>query len=232
MKKSGCLICGKDLIYKDENIKIKCEICNKEHLTKVACEDNHYICDRCHSKKGIDNVLNFLIASDSKNPIYLIDNLMKDPFIYMHGPEHHIMVGASLLTAFYNSGGEIDLEESLEEMKDRGKNYPGGSCGFWGSCGAAVSVGMFLSIITNSNPLSKESWGLINKGTGKCLQEIGELGGPRCCKRNSFTSILEGAKYTEENFRIKMEIPSEINCEYYFMNSECQGKKCPYFPKR
>lgn len=28
---------------------------------------------------------------------------------HMHGPEHHIMVGAALLTAYKNAGGDIDL---------------------------------------------------------------------------------------------------------------------------
>ena len=35
-------------------------------------------------------------------------------------------------------------------MKERGGSYPGGSCGFWGCCGAAASVGMCMSILTKS----------------------------------------------------------------------------------
>ena len=37
-----------------------------------------------------------------------------------------------MLTAYKNAGGDIDLEEALQEMHERGKQYPGGSCGFWG----------------------------------------------------------------------------------------------------
>ena len=65
-------------------------------------------------------------------------------------------VEAALLTAYKNAGGELDLEKALTEMQNRGKQVPGGICGFWGSCGAAVSTGIFLSIITGSTPLSQE----------------------------------------------------------------------------
>ena len=41
------------------------------------------------------------------------------------------MVGMALLTAYKNSGGEIDLKKALTEMNSRGKAVPGGACGFW-----------------------------------------------------------------------------------------------------
>lgn len=66
------------------------------------------------------------------------------------------MVGAALLTAFKNAGGEIDLRAALAEMVSRGKSVPGGACGFWGACGAGVSTGMFVSIISGSTPLTVE----------------------------------------------------------------------------
>ncbi len=57
---------------------------------------------------------------------------MAMPFCHMHGPEHHVMVGSALLTAYKNAGGEIDLSAALLEMQKRGKCVPGGACGFWG----------------------------------------------------------------------------------------------------
>lgn len=62
----------------------------------------------------------------------------------MHGPEHHVRVGAALLTAWHNGGGQIDFPAALEEMKKRGSQIPGGICGLWGTCGAAVSAGIFF----------------------------------------------------------------------------------------
>ena len=73
--------------------------------------------------------------SGSRDPIAILQTLMNDPFIYMHGPEHHVLVGAALLTAYANSGGQVELAAALEEMKARGSSYPGGACGLWGCCG-------------------------------------------------------------------------------------------------
>ena len=48
----------------------------------------------------------------SRNPLEIFRNLAKQDFVRIHGPEHHILDGAALLTAFYNAQGEMDLEVS------------------------------------------------------------------------------------------------------------------------
>jgi hypothetical protein len=48
----------------------------------------------------------------------------------MVGPEHHVMVGAALLTAYKNAEGQIDLPAALTEMMNRSKSVSGGACGF------------------------------------------------------------------------------------------------------
>ena len=79
---------------------------------------------------------------------------MAQPAVHMHGPEHHILVGSAIISTFHNCGGDVDLNAALDEMKNRGEQAPGGICGFWGCCGAAVSCGMAISIITGATPLS------------------------------------------------------------------------------
>jgi hypothetical protein len=111
---------------------------------------------------GIDTIIGLCLNSESDDPIEIIRMMMEQPFCHMHGPEHHVMVGSALLTAYKNAGGEVDLKEALMEMQTRGKSVPGGACGFWGACGAGISTGMFVSIITKASPLSGESWGLIH----------------------------------------------------------------------
>ncbi len=131
------------------------------------------------------------------------------------------------MTAYKNSGGEIDLQSSLIEIMNRGKNVPGGACGFCGACGAGISSGMFISIISKSTPLKNETYALSNKMTSKSLGNIGEIGGPRCCKRNSFLSILTAIDFVDEHFGIKME-KSPIRCHYSAQNNQCIGKRCPF----
>jgi len=77
----------------------------------------------------------------------------------MHGPEHHILVGSSLLTAYKNAGGEI--------------------------------------------------------------------GGPRCCKRNSYAAITEAVAFAGEHLGVRMEL-GDIRCSHSGDNNQCIGKRCPY----
>ena len=144
----------------------------------------------------------------------------------MHGPEHHVMVGSALLTAYKNAGGDIDLNAALVEMMNRGRNVPGGACGFWGACGAGISTGMFVSIITKASPLTQESWGLSNSMTSKALGEIGKIGGPRCCKRDSYLAILSAIDFVKEHFDVEME-KNKVVCIHSDINNQCIGSRCP-----
>ena len=145
----------------------------------------------------------------------------------MHGPEHHVMVGSALLTAYKNVGGDIDLVKALSEMQARGRKVPGGACGFWGACGAGVSAGMFVSIVTGSTPLANEAWGLSNKMTSSALGAIGEVGGPRCCKRDSYISIIKAVEFSKEHLGVEMEL-GDIKCVHSKQNNQCIGKRCPF----
>lgn len=86
---------------------------------------------------------------------------------------------------------------------------------------------MFVSIISGSTPLSTESWGLANKMTSKALDAIGSIGGPRCCKRDSYLSILVAIEYVKEHFGIEMD-SSDIQCSHYKQNNQCIGNRCPF----
>lgn len=184
-KSEECLICKEPLVYLNEAINMKCYICGREELSTAKCKSGHFVCDKCHGS-GVPLIKEICINSNSKNPIEITEEIMSKSFIHMHGPEHHVLVGSALLTAYKNSGGNIDLRKSLEEMEKRGSQVPGGTCGFWGACGASISLGIFISIITGATPLTNNPWKLSNLATSKALTKVSEIGGPRCCKRNSF----------------------------------------------
>ena len=211
--KEECLICKAPLEYLETDILMECEIC-------------HYVCSECHTQ-GLDSIIGSCMNETSKDPVDIIEKMMSMPFCHMHGPEHHVMVGAALLTAYRNAGGEIDLKKALVEMMNRGKRVPGGACGFWGACGAGISTGMFVSIISSSTPLSVEPFALSHKMTAKSLSAIGEIGGPRCCKRDSYLSILSAIDFVVEHFDIQMDKP-EIICQHASQNNQCIGKRCPF----
>lgn len=208
------------------DILMECEICHKKETSKTRCVNGHYVCNDCHTQ-GLDTIVGLCMEEKSRNPIDIIEKMMAMPFCHMHGPEHHVMVGSALLTAYKNAGGNIDLHSALIEMLNRGKSVPGGACGFWGACGAGISSGMFISIISKSTPLENEPFALSHKMTAKSLEQIGEIGGPRCCKRDSFLSILAAVDFVKEHFDIEMEKPNVV-CHYSAQNNQCIGKRCPF----
>lgn len=167
------------------------------------------------------------LSEDSRDPIVVLRKLMALPFVPVNGPVHHVLVGAALLTAFHNAGGEIDLADALDEIRARGDQVPGRVCGLWGACGSGISSGMFVSIVTKSSPLAEEPLGLSNLMTSKSLAKIGEIGGPRCCKRDGFLSVLAAIDFAKEHFGVEME-KSDITCDYEMLNPQCIKEKCPF----
>lgn len=224
--KEECLICEAPLVYLESDKIMVCTVCHKKENSKTRCVNGHYVCNECHTK-GMDVIIGFCMSETSKSPVWIVKQLMEQSFCHMHGPEHHVMVGVALLTAYKNAGGDIELHQALIEMMNRGKSVPGGACGFWGACGAGISTGMFVSIISNSTPLTVEPFALSHLMTSKALEQIGMAGGPRCCKRDSFLSILAAIDFVQQHFQISME-KTEIVCGYSAQNNQCIGKQCPF----
>ena len=229
-KIEACLICGEPLVYYETAREMTCVYCGRSFPSNAACEAGHFVCDACHSRKAVENILAYCGTCESRDPIAIARALMADPFVHMHGPEHHVLVGAALLTAWHNSGGQGDFPAALAELARRGEQVPGGACGFWGCCGAAVSAGIFFSVAAGATPLAGESWGLANRTTAAALQAIGDIGGPRCCKRDSFTAILQAADLCRRELGVDMEIPERVVCGFFPQNRECLGRRCPYHP--
>ena len=132
MKNEECLICKAPLEYLETGELMECAICHKKEISKTRCINGHYVCNECHTE-GMDAITGVCLGESSKDPVEILEKMMSMDFCHMHGPEHQVMVGASLLTAYRNAGGDIDLDSALAEMMSRGKSVPGGACGFWGA---------------------------------------------------------------------------------------------------
>ena len=222
-----CLICKAPLKYLDTDEVMECELCHKKQSSKTRCVNGHFVCDECHTS-GMDEIISICFHSGSTDPIEILEEMMSMSSCHMHGPEHHTMVGSALLTAYKNAGGEIELKSALYEMQKRGKQVPGGACGFWGACGAGISAGMYVAIALKSTPLAKEAWGYSNQMTARALDAIGKNGGPRCCKRDSYLAIIEAVKFTKEYLHVNME-QNPVFCSRSHLNNQCLHEECPFY---
>lgn len=176
-------------------------------------------------------IIEACLQEKGKDPIEIFCNIAKQDFIRIHGPEHHILDGAALLTAFYNAGGKIELKECLDELMRRGLQMPGATCGMWGVCGAVSSMGAALSIIDGTGPLSTDSsWGKHMEFTSKALAGLAQTGGPRCCKRDTFISYQKAVEHINENYDVKIECV-HIECEFSDRNEQCISERCPFYKK-
>lgn len=229
---SGCIICGKPLEYYVAAKSLTCFICGALGTGNAACEDTHYVCDACHAQKAYEHITGMAMASQSNNPVFIATEAMRERFINMHGPEHHYLVSAALLCAYHNAGGKIDLESALATARQRTGKVPGGSCGLWGACGAAIGAGIFFSIITKATPLSDRKWRLANLLTSECLRDIAQNGGVRCCKRDTFLTLNRAVGFIKEHLEIAMEAGGEIICSFYAGNPSCKKRLCLFFPVR
>lgn len=172
-----------------------------------------------------------IVNVKSTNPIEVVKEMMRRDCIAIHGPEHHFLDGAALLTAYRNAGGNIDLPSCLDALAERSVKMPGAMCAYWGVCGSVASVGAVLSIIHDTQPLSNDEFYKDNlKLTSMVLSKMSEIGGPRCCKRNAFLSLSYAVDFIREQYGVEMTM-DKIVCEFYPLNKQCIGNRCPFFAK-
>ena len=227
---AGCLLCGSPLVYAPRATERTCLLCGETRLSACVCEKGHYVCDRCHAAGLEAEFIPLLLRSPEKDPQKLLEEVFALPGVHMHGPEHHAIVPCVLLAAYRNCGGELELSSALAEALKRGRQVPGGVCGYWGVCGAAAGAGIYFSILTRSTPLAGEVWDLPLRLSSRCLSAVAEAGGPRCCKRTARIAVREAAAFTRERLGLTMP-ETQLVCGYMGKNRECIGDRCPYYPR-
>jgi len=117
--KNNCLFCGAELEYNRDYKQATCVLCGQRFDTNVQCVHGHYVCDACHSLPASEFILRFCITSESKDPMAQAIALMRNPSVAMHGPEHHFLVPAVLLSAYYNVKGNRSTKEEKIKIAQR-----------------------------------------------------------------------------------------------------------------
>ncbi|EQB22677.1 hypothetical protein UNSWDHB_2991 [Dehalobacter sp. UNSWDHB] len=175
--------------------------------------------------------LKYYSESPSKPPLEMAEALMEHPDFLMHCPEHHYLVPAVLLTAACRMQGRPadDLAKLLEETQTRSKNVLGAFCGLYGACGAAIGIGIYASVLTNTTPYSVETWSAVNLGTAESLLEMAKINGPRCCKRNTYLALQYASSFSREHLGIDLADCGAIQCTHSARNKECKRGQCPFY---
>lgn len=227
----GCMVCGEELIYDDSAKPHRCNYCGEVEQSTMHCSAGHFVCDQCHRSDALGVIEVMANNNQSTNPLDLAYEIMRHPSVHMHGPEHHGLVPAVLLATVRNLGIEVD-PGSIQEATSRATQLPGGICGSWGACGTGLGAGIALSVLRKLTPLSKDNWGKTNQDAGEILQRVGEYGGPRCCKRSTYSAILAAVKILERDGLVKF--PEEAHkspvCQDFNRNEQCLQENCPYYP--
>ena len=225
--KDNCGICGLPLIYGNESATMRCVFCGRTYSALIYCPQGHYICDSCHQREAVDILRQVLISSVWANPLEILEQVMSHPSVPMHGPEHHAMVPAVIVTAVRNSGYPVP-PEAVEQALSRGEKVPGGWCGFYGACGAGIGVGIAVSVLTEATSLKGKERSLANEATSLALSRLAD-GYSRCCKRAYRKSLETAVEFLQQRLNISLRTAAGMRCSYSHRNKECPKELCPYY---
>jgi len=229
--RSGCMVCGEALAYLDTNRNLACHYCGKTMAANARCVAGHFVCDTCHSSAAVEVLKQVCLHSREKDAVTLMQHIRSHPNFPIHGPEHHSLVPAVILTALGNSGSPVTDKQILTAI-ERGKTIAGGACAFFGACGAAVGAGIAVSILTGATPLDGKKRRFIQQVTGSVLSEIAAYDAPRCCQRDSWLALRALSKLLAEKMNIQLTADAPIVCSQFAENKECIHGKCPLWPRR
>ena len=223
----NCGVCGKALVYDTKLTELRCVFCGETSATLIYCPEGHYICDACHRREALDVLRQVLHTSTAKAPSEILELVMDHPSVPMHGPEHHVILPAAIVAAVRNAGYPIP-GDAIEKAIARGSKVPGGWCGFYGDCGAAVGVGIAVSVLTQATPLTGKQRALALEATSLALARMVD-GHPRCCKRCTRLALEAAMGFLQNKLGINLDKRPAVECHHSQQNKECPQEECPYY---
>ena len=227
----GCIVCGADLIYSETLQKKACHYCQQVKLSDARCAKGHFVCDACHSQDAVEIIKQICLNTRERDAVRLMHTVRSHPHFGQHGPEHHSLVPAVILTALRNSGNEISNEQILAGIQ-RGQTVVGGACAFLGVCGAAIGVGIAFSILLQADPYKSVERQTVQQVTQKVLGRISSYTAPRCCQRDVWLALQEASRLLKEVMGKTLMVDKKIVCRQVAKNKECIRDQCPLWPSQ
>lgn len=220
-----CALCGEKLEPVDT--QAVCAFCGRETPARYLCAAGHHICEGCQLADWPQVVERVCEGSRETDPVRIVNLIMKHPMAVMNSPQHHILVAPAALSALRN-GGQLSFQPGrLMSAVERSQGIPLGACGSRGECGAAVSVGALVSILTGASFQKDRERSLALQATAAVLLAIARAGGPRCCKQSVYLALETASDFLKRELDIDM--PVVVHCEFAARNPACKQERCAYY---
>jgi MoaA/NifB/PqqE/SkfB family radical SAM enzyme/ubiquinone/menaquinone biosynthesis C-methylase UbiE len=227
--RSGCMVCGGELVYFKTNRTETCHFCGLDIPANAACAGGHFVCDTCHAAGSVALLKQVCLNSREKDAVALMQHIRAHPRFPIHGPEHHALVPAVILTALRNSGNDISDGQILTAI-ERGQTIAGGACAFFGACGAAMGAGIAMSLLMGATPLDGEKRKFVQQATHSVLGEIAAWDAARCCQRDGWLALRAVSKLLAQKMGMSLTTEAGIVCRQFGENKECIHGRCPLWP--
>lgn len=227
---NGCLICGSPIRYFQTGREMTCSICQRVFSANSCCENGHFVCDACHIMNPVEVIRRVCLLSRETDMLALMQAIRSHECFPVHGPEHHAMVPAIIVTTYRNMGADVVNEHILTAI-ERGSKVPGGACGYMGVCGAAIGVGIGFSILLQASPLKSVSRQKVQDMVSQVLQDIAKFQAARCCQRESYTALKAAERISSTILPMGLQAQTPLVCRQYMKNRECIGRACPLHKK-
>lgn len=227
---SGCLVCGAALTYLASPRADACHYCGRTVVADARCAEGHFVCDACHASDAVEVITQVCMHSRERDAVALMHAIRSHPRFGMHGPEHHALVPAVILVALRNAGQAVAEEQILTAIQ-RGQSIPGGACAFLGACGAAVGVGIAVSVLLEATPYAGRKRQCAQRATHRALERIASFEAPRCCQRDSWLALQEASRFLGENLGMTLRVDHGSTCDQSSRNKECIQDRCPLWSR-
>jgi hypothetical protein len=221
--------CGSPLTYLTQDQPMACCFCGETSPANAVCESGHFVCDRCHSQDADAIIRRICLASAETDMITLINTIRSHPAVPLHGPEHHFAIAGAIVATYRNLGGNV-TEADITTAIDRGKGIPGGTCGFWGGCGAPLGAGIAFGVILKSTPITPAERKIVQQLTGTLIGSISGIEAARCCQREIWTVLKKVADISRDILPFRLKADGDPRCRQMHLNKECPKQSCPWFP--
>lgn len=229
----NCMICGEKLEYHTQAITLSCHFCEKRYAGYVSCSQGHAICEECHNQPAIESTKDICAGTESTDPFYIFNEILKSKNVTMLGCHHAFMVGGALLTAIKNTGTIEIKDEQLDELFARiGNQAISGYCGLTGVCGIAPAIGACFSILLGAKCGTDKEQKITMRVAAEISLAIAELTGPSCCKAYSWSALEIAGKILHQEMNVCLAGSEQKTvCDYSEEHPHgCRLEKCPYYP--